>query len=460
MGLIDAPSYSRAQANALFMPSGGGLSTLTSTPLVFAHRFGGNYYPEDTIEAARAAFGLGPDALDTDAYLGADSCCPIMHDSTVDRTTTSSGNTNDLAAGTVAQLLTETTLVPGWGACHVPTFGDVCREFGNRIVLSVESKVAGAAAGLSAIAKRFRVDNDHLFWQSFIAAECDVFVAQGYTNVCILSGDGTYSAATAVAKGYTWVGVDASQASTSVIATYHAAGLKVGVYTINSQKTAATWIAAGVDLIWSDDFAYVTDRQTTRTADPFASKAIWPGQLIPTTRTDYGSWSSTNEWGIQSQVNQYDEVLQGWATPYLKSRVGNTLTITGSGVFDWLNDSDTTRWTNITLRTTDDWWTNGSRAGVNGYQFWISAGGSMRIYKITDGVATQLGSSVASGALTLGTFFTWKIEISSTNVKFTRTDIESSNVVNQADATYRDLKYMTLGRSGATFRHKQITLAA
>lgn len=60
-------------------------------PLVAAHRGGALLWPENSLLACRNALALDVDFLETDVHLTADGEVVILHDPTLDRTTTGSG---------------------------------------------------------------------------------------------------------------------------------------------------------------------------------------------------------------------------------------------------------------------------------------------------------------------------------------------------------------------------------
>ena len=59
--------------------------------LVAAHRGGALLWPENSLTAFRQALALGVDYLETDIHLTADGEVVILHDPTLDRTTTGRG---------------------------------------------------------------------------------------------------------------------------------------------------------------------------------------------------------------------------------------------------------------------------------------------------------------------------------------------------------------------------------
>jgi glycerophosphoryl diester phosphodiesterase len=60
-------------------------------PSVAAHRGGAALWPENSLLAFRNALALGADFLETDVHLTADGEVVVVHDATLDRTTTGSG---------------------------------------------------------------------------------------------------------------------------------------------------------------------------------------------------------------------------------------------------------------------------------------------------------------------------------------------------------------------------------
>lgn len=66
-------------------------------PMVIAHRGWSGIYPENTMVAFRKAVELGCDGLETDVQLSSDGVPFLLHDETLDRTTTGAGYAKDLS---------------------------------------------------------------------------------------------------------------------------------------------------------------------------------------------------------------------------------------------------------------------------------------------------------------------------------------------------------------------------
>jgi glycerophosphoryl diester phosphodiesterase len=102
-------------------------------PLVFAHRGGMALGPENTIRAFDAGMNAGADGLELDVHLSFDGVVVVHHDKTLERTTRGSG---PLSARTAAEL----------AVLNVPTLGEVLRRYPTARVI-VEMKEDRALLG-------------------------------------------------------------------------------------------------------------------------------------------------------------------------------------------------------------------------------------------------------------------------------------------------------------------------
>src|SRR5581483_3611346 len=73
-------------------------------PLVAAHRGGARLWPENSLLAFRNAVALGVDFVETDVHLTADGEVVVLHDPTLDRTTTGRGPVRDARLADLAAL--------------------------------------------------------------------------------------------------------------------------------------------------------------------------------------------------------------------------------------------------------------------------------------------------------------------------------------------------------------------
>lgn len=104
---------------------------------VAAHRADWRNYPENSMEAMESALKMGVDILEIDLQLTADSVLIIMHDRTLDRTTTGHGPVSACNWSDIQQLY----LRSGHGEpsrYRVPSLRDVLLRFQGRVLINLD----------------------------------------------------------------------------------------------------------------------------------------------------------------------------------------------------------------------------------------------------------------------------------------------------------------------------------
>jgi glycerophosphoryl diester phosphodiesterase len=109
-------------------------------PHVSAHRGASARAPENTLVALDAAWRAGATLAEIDVQLTRDGHVVLMHDPTVDRTTTGRGYLKDLTLGEVRALDAGAWFGPEFRGERVPTLGDVLVWARDKLVLLVELK--------------------------------------------------------------------------------------------------------------------------------------------------------------------------------------------------------------------------------------------------------------------------------------------------------------------------------
>ena len=112
------------------------------TPLVLAHRGASAEAPENTLAAFRLALAQGADGVELDVILSADGVPVVIHDDTLDRTTTGAGPVSRLS---LAELK---ALSAGYAACfgaqyqaeQIPTLAEVFAACGEQPLINIELK--------------------------------------------------------------------------------------------------------------------------------------------------------------------------------------------------------------------------------------------------------------------------------------------------------------------------------
>ena len=102
---------------------------------VAAHRGWRAKYPENTMEAFKAALDLGVDQIETDVHITKDGALVLIHDATVDRTTNGTGKVEDMT-------LKELQALDAGGGNKIPQLTDLMELVKDHptITLDIELK--------------------------------------------------------------------------------------------------------------------------------------------------------------------------------------------------------------------------------------------------------------------------------------------------------------------------------
>ncbi|NJD36471.1 MAG: glycerophosphodiester phosphodiesterase [Betaproteobacteria bacterium] len=97
-------------------------------PRIIAHRCGGALAPENTLAGLRLAARLGCCGVEFDVMLAADGVPVLMHDETLERTTTGRGRVAEMNSGLLARLDAGYRHHPAFAVEPVPTLDEALRE--------------------------------------------------------------------------------------------------------------------------------------------------------------------------------------------------------------------------------------------------------------------------------------------------------------------------------------------
>jgi glycerophosphoryl diester phosphodiesterase len=248
-----------------------------------AHRGGASQWPENSLTAFRNAIALGARILELDVHLTADGTVAVIHDPTLQRT---SSGTGPLAACTAADLRRarlrgrDGALTEDW----VPTLDEVLalaapagvallveiktpgpavryERRGERVVAvagpryeGLEGKVL-AALRAAGIAERSFV----MAFNPAVLAEVRA-LAPGQPTTLLVDRRHVEDSGANPVETVTWatearasfLGLHYSICDASVVEAAHRAGIAVGVFTVNDEPTMRRLAALGVDVIISD----------------------------------------------------------------------------------------------------------------------------------------------------------------------------------------------------------------
>lgn len=230
-------------------------------PRFIAHRGAGKLAPENTLAAIRHGASFGYRMFEFDVKLSGDGKAVLMHDATLDRTTSGSGRVDALTMGELAALDAGSWHGPAYAGEPIPTLAAVARYTqANGFLVNIEIKPVpgaehrtGAAVALDALSLWKGAAVPPLlssFSEEALAAARDV--APGLPRALLL--DKLPADWLERLKRLDCVALDANhrELDDQVIAAAHAAGFKVLCYTVNDPQRARDLVSWGLDGLITD----------------------------------------------------------------------------------------------------------------------------------------------------------------------------------------------------------------
>ncbi len=259
-----------AVAGALLVASATLATVMAAGPatLVAAHRGGAALWPENSLLAFRSALALGVDALELDLHLTADGEVVVLHDPSLDRTSTGTGAVRDLKLADLAAVRLKTR-EGAVTAERVPTFAQVLDlvaptsaellpeikvDANRQRYDGIEEKVLALIRARGLLSRTtiqaFQVETIRRLRELEPKARTMLLVARGGVE------RGRARPAEAVRRarelGATDLGMNHRLIDTDVMSAARAAGIRVAAWTPNEEADIRRMVDLGVDMVMSD----------------------------------------------------------------------------------------------------------------------------------------------------------------------------------------------------------------
>jgi glycerophosphoryl diester phosphodiesterase len=244
----------------------GGAAPAIAEPLIAAHRGGALLWPENSLLAYRNALALGADFLETDIHLTADGEVVVLHDPTLDRTTTGTGPVSGRRLAELAPL--RLRAADGTATDEpVPTLGQLLDLVApSRAKLLLEIKVDAArrpyaaiedkalalvrARGLTGRVLVMAFEPDTLRRVRALDPAIPVVLLVSRARMEREGGEAMIRQARELRA--THLGVDHRALDAALVAAVRAAGLTSAAWTVNTEPDLRRIIDLGVDVVISD----------------------------------------------------------------------------------------------------------------------------------------------------------------------------------------------------------------
>jgi glycerophosphoryl diester phosphodiesterase len=232
--------------------------------LIIAHRGYRARYPENTLAAFDAGLAAGADALEFDVRLTSDGHAVVIHDQTLERTTSGRGAVERCPLATLRRLDAGSWFDRRHAGARVPTLAEVLERFGRVIDLNIEIKTPGAdcrPVDADLALEVLRQVHAHRLADRVLISSANrrvlELVAARRRPLEVALVDGAALSAETVdwcrQTGAAAWHPDHRRLTPAAVARMHAAGCRVCAYTVNDASRAAALARIGVDGIFTDE---------------------------------------------------------------------------------------------------------------------------------------------------------------------------------------------------------------
>lgn len=226
---------------------------------IFAHRgFSGNY-PENTMLAFRKAYEIGCDGIELDVQLTKDSVMVIMHDETIDRTSSGKGNLRDYTYEQLCGFDCSAKFAGKYGFQKIPTLQEYLEWVKNTgLVTNIELKNSvyyyeHLEEMVIDMVRQYHLEERVLFSSSNLVSvlKCKRLIPQipaGFLMEVRMDNMGAFTRENRVEFYHP----DKNFLTEDQVKDCHDKGIGVNVWTVNKEKQMEQMAAWGVDGIFTN----------------------------------------------------------------------------------------------------------------------------------------------------------------------------------------------------------------
>ncbi len=232
-------------------------------PAVIAHRGASEYAPENTMNAFRLAYEQGANAIEFDVKLCGSGEIVVIHDPTLDRTTSGRGYVNQTSLKEIKKLDAGKKIGEKMIHENIPTLEEVFIELGGMIYMNIEltnytSPTDGLVEETAKLIRKYHLENSLLLSSFNPLALIKARKLLPDIPIALLAEAGWKGSwarnlispellkCQALHPAYTDIEMED-------IKKYHEKGYRVHTYTINSRHVIKQMISFGIDGIFTND---------------------------------------------------------------------------------------------------------------------------------------------------------------------------------------------------------------
>ncbi|MCB0065388.1 MAG: hypothetical protein KDE19_24855 [Caldilineaceae bacterium] len=232
-----------------------------TSPQIFAHRGAKAVAPENTLPAFAKALEMGVAGIELDVHCSKDGKLVVIHDDSLERTTTGTGKVVDYTATELAKVDAGSRFHSDFAGVGIPTLDEVFDLVGNRCLVNVEVKTADPLGGDQVEPLLAMIKARHLYEQVIISSFNPVsLIKVRWLDPKVQLGLLYYLPLTPWLRNAWFTPImqpDAVHPHYSLIDEAHMTwarghNCKVNTWTVNELAEAKRLAALGVDVIMSD----------------------------------------------------------------------------------------------------------------------------------------------------------------------------------------------------------------
>lgn len=292
--------------------------TLT-TPFTIGDRGTPNSHPENSIIGYEYLVKNGLYQIGLSVQKTRDNNLAVMYDTTIDRTTTSSGNVADLLGVEFQNLSMEVGSASRGiddyyqGTLNPPLLDDVFENFDKSVWYFIQS-IDDSLIECYEKAEQFGIENQCVFRSTNYSQILSLLASYPSAITCWIAGtDTSKTPASILSDNIRYIEV-APTISGSYLTSCNTANLDWIVYNIKIQKDYNNFITLGATGVLSEDPLYVSNTLTKLTSDPYTS-GKWYGGLTAKFFRPNAISSQRLVYDITQPSADLQWIHQGWLSP-------------------------------------------------------------------------------------------------------------------------------------------------
>lgn len=227
---------------------------------LIAHRGFASLAPENTLTAVTAAYGAGAMHMECDVQITSDGVPVVIHDTTLDRTTTGTGNVKDTTYATIQGLGAGAYFDSRFASTKVPSFDawvKFCKVRGIMMYPEIKGYRTQSDIDLMLQVVADNQAENMVLWQSFTLSDLQYVRTKNKSSAIGLLGSNIGSLAALAALGgelYYLLDYNAVLANPTWVTSCRKEGVDIACWTVDTNSALQSLLAIGVCKVMSNNW--------------------------------------------------------------------------------------------------------------------------------------------------------------------------------------------------------------